>query len=46
MKIRKGDTVRLPDGTTATVTSTAGGYIHTTAGTYGPWQVEKVTGHA
>lgn len=41
MRIRKGDTVRLPDGTRATVTSTAGGYVYTTAGTFGPWQVTK-----
>lgn len=41
-QIRHGDQVRLPDGSTATVTSTAGGYIFTTAGTYGPWQVERV----
>lgn len=40
--IRRGDTVRLNDGKIVRVVSTQGGYIHTTEGTYGPWQVEKI----
>jgi len=40
--IRRGDTVRLSDGKTARVVSTKGGYIFTTEGTYGSWQVVKV----
>lgn len=41
-RIRRGDTVRLPGGATATVTSTAGGYIFAAGRTWGPWQVVKV----
>jgi hypothetical protein len=42
MIIRRGDMVRLTNGKIAQVVSIQGGYIHTTKGTYGPWQVEKV----
>jgi hypothetical protein len=40
--IRRGDLVRLSDGQIVCVVSTRGGYIHTTAGTYGPWQLERL----
>lgn len=40
--IRRGDTVRLANGHIVRVVSTTGGYIFTTEGTYGPWQVVKV----
>lgn len=40
--IRRGDTVRLTNDKIVRVVSTKGGYIHTTEGTYGVWQVEKV----
>lgn len=40
--IRRGDTVRLTNDKIVRVVSTQGGYIHTTDGTYGPWQVAKV----
>lgn len=40
--IRRGDTVRTSDGEIVRVVSTSGGYIHTTNGTYGSWQVVKV----
>lgn len=40
--IRRGDMVRLTNGKIVQVVSTNGGYIFTTDGTYGPWQVEKV----
>ena len=39
---RRGDTVRLTNGRIVRVVSTAGGYLHTTEGTYAPWQVEKI----
>jgi hypothetical protein len=40
--VRRGDMVRLTNGKIVRVVSTQGGYIHTTDGTYGPWQVERV----
>jgi hypothetical protein len=40
--IRRGDLVLLSDGKIVRVVSTVGGYIHTTAGTYGPWQVTRI----
>jgi hypothetical protein len=43
--IRRGDLVRLSDGQVVRVISTRGGYIHTTAGTYGPWQLERLDMH-
>jgi hypothetical protein len=43
--IRRGDLVRLPDGHVVCVVSTRGGYIHTTAGTYAPWQLERLDTH-
>jgi hypothetical protein len=42
LSIRRGDLVRLPDGQVVRVVSTRGGYIHTAAGTYGPWQIERL----
>jgi hypothetical protein len=41
-EIRRGDMVRVSDGKVVRVVSTQGGYIHTTEGTYGSWQVVKV----
>jgi hypothetical protein len=40
--IRHGEMVRLSDGQIVRVLSTRGGYIHTTVGTYGPWQIERL----
>jgi hypothetical protein len=40
--IRRGDMVRLTNGKVVQVVSTQGGYIFTTDGTYGSWQVEKI----
>jgi hypothetical protein len=37
--IRRGSLVTLPDGTRTRVLSTRGGYIHTSAGTFAPWQL-------
>jgi hypothetical protein len=43
--IQRGDLVRLSDGQTVRVLSTKGGYIYTTAGTYGSWQLERLEMH-
>jgi hypothetical protein len=45
LSIRRGDLVRLSDGQVVRVLSTRGGYIHTTTGTYGPWQLERLDKH-
>jgi hypothetical protein len=40
--LRRGDLVRLSDGQIVRVVSRRDGYIHTTAGTYAPWQIERL----
>lgn len=36
---RRGDLVTLPGGQVVRVTSTKGGYVHTSVGTFAPWQL-------